>query len=124
MQTLKIDLKTAILLGLLALFTAAACSDDPAGGSASIAVPATADVAAGGTAYASTCQGCHGADGTGRGGVNDITLDTYADFDALVTKIDTTMPPSDPTACAGDCARDAAAYVMCEFNAALAAGCP
>jgi hypothetical protein len=120
-----------VLLSLLAFVGVVGCSDTGTETGSSVDMIRIADASnltSGDTTYNTTCISCHGADGTGRGGVNDIMVGTdpgqYPDFDALVAKIDSFMPTSNPALCQGDCARDVAAHVMCAYNQGLAAGCP
>jgi mono/diheme cytochrome c family protein len=138
MQKLNKLNRGIVVLSLLAFVGVVGCSDSDTVESGSPMLVALeiegttttpANLMAGAATYESPCTNCHGADGTGRGGVNDIAFGAgageYVDFDALVLKIDTSMPPSDPSSCQGDCARDVAAHVMCTYNSQLVtSGCP
>lgn len=71
----------------------------------------------GASIYAAQCASCHGAKGQGGlGGSLQVCKTTKcSDFDALVTKIDTSMPPTDPAACDAACARKVAAFIQSDI---------
>ncbi|OUS28649.1 hypothetical protein A9Q99_11595 [Gammaproteobacteria bacterium 45_16_T64] len=63
--------------------------------------------------YSANCAGCHGAEG--QGGVGPALNDVAYTLEELIDTIDSTMPPSNPSACEGDCAEDVAEYIFAEL---------
>ncbi|MFP6629154.1 MAG: c-type cytochrome [Myxococcota bacterium] len=117
----------ALILCSFNPMVAEGCSDAATG----IVVPATADLTAGQSRYASQCQGCHRADGMGPTNRNLTDIVPYRSnpakgytFDSLTAKIRDTMPKTSPPACVGDCAVNTAAHILCELVPDSAEGCP
>ena len=128
MKVKNSTLRGAVVIGLVVLTGAFGCSDSDTGSNDLISVPASANLTSGQESYDASCVGCHLADGTGSGGVNDITKEdpvamTGYTFASLQGKIHTTMPQFDPTLCIDDCAENTAAMILCNFNPMVAAGC-
>ncbi len=128
MKVKNATLRGAVVIGLVVLTGAFGCSDSDTGSNDLISVPASANLTSGQDSYDTLCVDCHLADGTGRGGVNDITKEDPAamtgyTFASLQAKINDTMPAGNATACEGDCAANAAAMILCNFNPMVAAGC-
>lgn len=77
--------------------------------------PAAASNARGQTQYAAQCASCHGSSGNG-GSAPSLTSGSFASFATLRTKINNTMPPTNPSACAdtasATCATDVANYII------------
>jgi len=118
---------------MLCLLCTLACSDSMGSGSGGSGdgpkaqVPAEADLNTGLATYSTTCATCHGAAGHGTPKGNSLwdCESCKGSFDALQDRVLITMPENNPDACAdGDgCARDTAAYILCEFNPDHAEGC-
>ncbi|MCA3011032.1 MAG: DUF1592 domain-containing protein [Myxococcaceae bacterium] len=100
-----------LLLSLLAL---AACTSSPAPtGSeppSAPTAPVSGDAANGRSRYAALCAGCHGP--TGRGSLAKALVPWTQGFGLLASRIETTMPPDDPTACDATCGADIAAWLL------------
>jgi len=64
--------------------------------------------------YLTLCSACHGDWGEGSSAPSLWKMGL--DRDALVDKIDRSMPPKDPTLCTGQCAEDLADYVLTQFS--------
>jgi cytochrome c553 len=78
--------------------------------------PAAASNARGQTQYAAQCASCHGSNGQG-GALGPSVVDSaFTSFATLRTKISTTMPQGNPSACAdtasSTCATDVANYII------------
>lgn len=58
------------------------------------------------------CSTCHGADGSGGFTGKPLTGFTNDDLSSLTQTNTTTMPPSDPDACVGNCAYSIARYII------------
>jgi hypothetical protein len=67
-------------------------------------------LAAGADLYAQHCANCHGADAAGFTAPNLIGWDTGRD--ALIMRIDTTMPPGSADVCVGACATSIADWLL------------
>jgi Cytochrome c, mono- and diheme variants len=69
--------------------------------------------------YEQHCATCHGINGDGQGALFEglIGCNFCNNTTQLASKIETTMPPQDPTICGTDCAAAVAFYVMEQFNA-------
>ncbi len=69
-----------------------------------------ADPVEGAAYWVEHCASCHGDDGLGGFGPSVAGWDRS--WDELVTLIEDTMPPPDPSDCVGECALDTAAFVL------------
>jgi len=78
--------------------------------------PLQASIARGQTQYAAQCAACHGGNGTGGQSGQSVKDSSFTTFATLRTKINNTMPPGNPSACAdiggGTCATDVANYII------------
>jgi hypothetical protein len=73
--------------------------------------------------YNAQCAGCHGADGLG--GPVGVTLKNCVNCGSLASlesKIVTTMPLGNPSACIGRCASTIASYILEVFNGTASTG--
>jgi cytochrome c5 len=95
-------------------------SSDPANtsdeGSADDAVTFSGNPDNGKTLYTSICATCHGSTGKGGRGPSLNQCSVCGKETDLMSKIETFMPPTNPTSCDADCAKDVAAYVLDAFN--------
>jgi len=78
--------------------------------------PQQASIARGQTQYAAQCASCHGSNGEGGAAGPGVVSSAFNTFATLRTKIHTTMPQGNPTACAdtgtSTCATDVANYII------------
>lgn len=72
-------------------------------------------ISAGGIQFAAQCASCHGSSGGGGIGPN-LQSSSFNTFDALRSKVDLTMPDTNPSGCrdtsSSSCATDAANYIL------------
>jgi len=68
----------------------------------------------GATIYVETCAACHGLDG--RGSLIAPGVTRYMTTAELATIIATSMPPTNPASCVGDCALNVAQYIFDNFT--------
>ncbi len=138
MKNRKRMTQTVVLLGVFGLAALVGCSDGDSGSPdtpppsapTTITMDSASNLTSGETTYSTACIECHGAQGTQQGRVNNLSVGPamppaeYSDFTDLMTYIAGFMPQNDPGSCTGDCARDVAAYVLCEFNDGIIPGDP
>ena len=126
------QLRATVFFSLLSLVVLTACGGDSGSSGNPLAVPSSANLTSGWGVYEVQCEGCHGADGTGNGiSSRNLTAITAYDeetgtgytFDSLMAKINDTMPKGSPAFCEGECAEDAAAMILCDFNPTVTDGC-
>ena len=67
--------------------------------------------------YEQQCSACHGINGEGANAEGLIGCNFCNNVTQLASKIETSMPLSDPALCGADCAAKVADYVMAQFNA-------
>lgn len=74
--------------------------------------------------YGETCVACHGVGGVGLSAPALNTPRDEAGFQAMLSYIQTNMPPSDPGSCDADCASQIGAYIKTLWPEPLACDAP
>ena len=118
MRTIKNRLKYTGLLVVGSLLLTACGADDSGDSKKPTTDTGSVNTSQGKALYDASCanSSCHGDSGEGLNNLKALCSDVCDNLDALIVKINDTMPPGATGDCVGDCATKTAEYIYYTFN--------